>query len=70
MRLLLITAPLLLASTVTAVASDLTGRASIIDGDTLEIHGTRIRLGAWDPQNVWGACLSFAFRNPLPASVR
>ena len=26
---------------------DLTGQASIIDGDTLEIHGTRIRL-------VWG----------------
>jgi len=25
---------------------DLTGQASIIDGDTLEIHGTRIRL--WD----------------------
>jgi endonuclease YncB( thermonuclease family) len=28
-----------------AMADDLTGQASIIDGDTLEIHGTRIRLG-------------------------
>jgi endonuclease YncB( thermonuclease family) len=27
-----------------APADDLTGQASIIDGDTLEIHGTRIRL--------------------------
>jgi endonuclease YncB( thermonuclease family) len=27
-----------------AFADDLAGRASIIDGDTLEIHGTRIRL--------------------------
>jgi endonuclease YncB( thermonuclease family) len=27
-----------------ALADDLIGQASIIDGDTLEIHGTRIRL--------------------------
>ena len=31
-----------------AVASDLIGRASIIDGDTLEIHGERIRLWGID----------------------
>lgn len=31
-----------------AVASDLTGRASIIDGDTLEIHGNRVRLWGID----------------------
>jgi endonuclease YncB( thermonuclease family) len=30
------------------VAGDLTGQASIIDGDTLEIHGTRIRLSGID----------------------
>jgi endonuclease YncB( thermonuclease family) len=29
-------------------ADNLTGRASIIDGDTLEIHGTRIRLWGID----------------------
>nr|WP_146691135.1 thermonuclease family protein [Bradyrhizobium canariense] len=29
-------------------ADDLTGQASIIDGDTLEIHGTRIRLWGVD----------------------
>jgi endonuclease YncB( thermonuclease family) len=37
---------LMLASTSAAFADELAGRASIIDGDTLEIHGTRIR--------VWG----------------
>src|SRR5271156_1790051 len=31
-----------------AIADDLTGQASIIDGDTLEIHGTRIRLWGID----------------------
>ena len=30
------------------LAGDLTGQASIIDGDTLEIHGTRIRLWGID----------------------
>jgi endonuclease YncB( thermonuclease family) len=31
-----------------ALADDLAGKASIIDGDTLEIHGTRIRLWGID----------------------
>ena len=31
-----------------AAADDLTGQASVIDGDTLEIHGTRIRLWGVD----------------------
>lgn len=31
-----------------ALAADIVGRASIIDGDTLEIHGTRIRLWGVD----------------------
>jgi endonuclease YncB( thermonuclease family) len=31
-----------------AFADDLIGQASIIDGDTLEIHGTRIRLWGID----------------------
>jgi endonuclease YncB( thermonuclease family) len=30
------------------LADDLAGQASIIDGDTLEIHGTRIRLWGVD----------------------
>jgi endonuclease YncB( thermonuclease family) len=31
-----------------ALADSLSGQASIIDGDTLEIHGTRIRLWGID----------------------
>jgi endonuclease YncB( thermonuclease family) len=42
----LIVAACLCAST--AFADNLTGLASIIDGDTLEIHGTRIRLWGID----------------------
>jgi len=43
-----IVAVLLLASTGMALPGDLTGQASIIDGDTLEIHGRRIRLWGID----------------------
>jgi endonuclease YncB( thermonuclease family) len=38
----------LLLSYGTALPDDMTGRASIIDGDTLEIHSTRIRLWGID----------------------
>jgi endonuclease YncB( thermonuclease family) len=31
-----------------ALADDLIGQASVIDGDTLEIHGSRIRLWGID----------------------
>ncbi len=41
-------AALILASIPEAFADDLVGRASVIDGDTLEIHGTRIRLWGID----------------------
>lgn len=34
----------LLLSAATSWASDLTGQASVIDGDTIEIHGQRIRI--------------------------
>jgi endonuclease YncB( thermonuclease family) len=39
---------LILGSIQAALGDDLTGQASIIDGDTLEIHGTRIRLWGVD----------------------
>jgi endonuclease YncB( thermonuclease family) len=39
---------LLLAMNTAACAANLVGQASIIDGDTLEIHGTRIRLWGID----------------------
>lgn len=41
-------AALLIASIRLALSADLIGQASIIDGDTLEIHGTRIRLWGID----------------------
>jgi endonuclease YncB( thermonuclease family) len=41
-------AVMLLTSTTISFSDDLTGQASIIDGDTLEIHGTRIRLWGVD----------------------
>jgi endonuclease YncB( thermonuclease family) len=39
---------LLLLTPGTAYSEELAGQASIIDGDTLEIHGTRIRLWGVD----------------------
>ncbi len=41
-RLVVATASLVVATP--ATADDIIGRASVIDGDTIEIHGTRIRL--------------------------
>ena len=46
--LLLLTAP--------AMAGDIVGRASVIDGDTISIHGTRIRLAGVDAPESWQTC--------------
>ena len=43
-----VAAALILAWTPAVATDNLTGQASIIDGDTLEIHGTRIRLWGMD----------------------
>src|SRR6201993_5234032 len=39
-----------------ALADDLIGQASVIDGDTLEIHGTRVRLGGIDAPESTRLC--------------
>jgi endonuclease YncB( thermonuclease family) len=39
---------ILLLATTAAASEPITGRTSVIDGDTLEIHGTRIRLWGID----------------------
>jgi endonuclease YncB( thermonuclease family) len=45
---LMFAAVMLVASTAGSMSEDLIGRASIIDGDTLEIYRTRIRLWGID----------------------
>lgn len=37
-----------LTASLAATSAELVGRASVIDGDTLEIHGQRIRLEGID----------------------
>jgi endonuclease YncB( thermonuclease family) len=49
-------AVLLLASTGTAMPADLIGQASVIDGDTLEIHGMHIRLWGIDAPESTQLC--------------
>src|SRR5215471_16431255 len=39
---------ILLLATTAAASESIIGRASVVDGDTLEIHGTRIRLWGVD----------------------
>jgi endonuclease YncB( thermonuclease family) len=43
---------------VPCAATDLAGQASVIDGDTLEIHGTRIRLYGIDALESGQACMN------------
>jgi endonuclease YncB( thermonuclease family) len=53
-------APLLIVAAclcaLAAFADNLTGQASVIDGDTLEIHGTRIRLWGIDAPETTQLC--------------
>lgn len=47
---------MLLSLSSPALAGEPTGRASVIDGDTLEIHGTRIRLWGIDAPESTQLC--------------
>lgn len=51
-------AVLSLAATAAASAEPLAGRASVIDGDTIEIHGTRIRLEGIDAPERRQSCMA------------
>jgi endonuclease YncB( thermonuclease family) len=43
-------AALILVPASAAAADNLTGQASVIDGDTLEVHGTRKSMPSGDPK--------------------
>lgn len=47
---------LLLAATPAFAEQPITGRASVIDGDTIDIHGERIRLNAIDAPESYQLC--------------
>ena len=52
----LIIAPLLASATVAVSAENIIGQASVIDGDTIEIHGQRIGLYAIDAPESAQTC--------------
>jgi endonuclease YncB( thermonuclease family) len=57
--------------TLPSIAADLVGQASVIDGDTQEIHSTRIRLyGIHAPQSVKRAPRSGTRLNCATHSLR
>jgi endonuclease YncB( thermonuclease family) len=49
-------AALILASTLPGAGADLIGHPSVIDGDTIELHGTRIRLFGIDAPESRQSC--------------
>jgi endonuclease YncB( thermonuclease family) len=65
-----VAAALMMSIVVVAHADDFAGQASIIDGDTLELHGTRIRLWGIDApessqlRRVKTACSTSASGSP------
>ncbi len=56
MKLATIVAVLLLASVPAFAAETISGRASVVDGDTIDIGGTRIRLNGIDAPESWQKC--------------
>ncbi len=55
-ELVCVAVALLLAMTTQAQAQEVTGRASVVDGDTIEIHGQRIRFDGIDAPEARQRC--------------
>ncbi len=56
----LIVALALVAATAAHAEPPIVGRASVVDGDTIEIHGERIRLNGIDAPESWQTCIDRA----------
>jgi len=56
MKFAIIVSALLLASSSAFGAETMTGRASVVDGDTIDISGIRIRLNGIDAPESWQKC--------------
>lgn len=50
--------PFVSAAPLRAVAADLVGQASVVDGDTIEVHGVRIRLHGIDAPESGQVCFA------------
>lgn len=57
---------LLTAAVGAAAAEPITGRASVIDADTIELHGARIRLSGIDAPEGSQTCTARAAGKPIP----
>ena len=56
MRFVLLLVALTLSLATSACSSDIVGRASVVDGDTVDIHGKRIRLHGIDAPESGQRC--------------
>ncbi|TBB25195.1 thermonuclease family protein [Rhizobium ruizarguesonis] len=56
MKLAALAIIIVLAAPSAFAAETITGRASVVDGDTIEINGTRIRLNGIDAPESWQKC--------------
>lgn len=55
-RIALLFAALLLLPAFASSADAVTGRASVVDGDTIEVAGKRVRLHGVDAPESWQKC--------------